>query len=84
MSSHGLLHRILTLKRSTLYSEEKLIEGFLFATTFHALANVLFELSLGIIAVPLIVFGVWLVTRLYKTGQREDQRIVRKARLRIS
>ena len=84
MASHGWLHRILTLKRSTMYSEEKIIEGFLFATAFHALANVLFELSLGIIAVPLIVFGVWFVTRLYKNGQRENRRMVQKAQLRIS
>jgi len=84
MARHGWLHQMMTLKKSTLYSEGKIIEGFLFATAFHALANVLFELSLGVIAVPTIVFGVWFVLRLYKSGQMEDRRMAQKARLRIS
>jgi hypothetical protein len=77
MASHGWLHRLMTFKKSTMYSEEKIIEGFLFATAFHALANVLFELSLGVIAMPLIVFGVWAVLMLYKSSQKEDRRMAR-------
>lgn len=76
MASRGWLHRIMTLKKSTLYSEGRIIEGFLFATAFHALANVLFELSLGIVAVPTIMFGIWFVLRLYKSGQREGRLMV--------
>jgi RsiW-degrading membrane proteinase PrsW (M82 family) len=75
MARHGWLHRLMTFKKSTVYSEEKIIEGFLFATLFHAVANVLFELSWGTLAVPLIVAGIAVVFRLYKTGQREDRLI---------
>ncbi len=77
VASRGWLHRAMTLKKSTLYSEKRIIEGFLFATLFHALANVLFELSLGVLAVPLIVFGVWLILRLYKISLREERLIMR-------
>jgi RsiW-degrading membrane proteinase PrsW (M82 family) len=77
MARHGWLRRLMTLKKSTVYSEEKIIEGFLLATVFHALCNVLFELSLGVLAVPLIVFGVWFVLRLYKMGRSEGRLIIR-------
>ena len=84
MASHGWLQRLMTLRKSTVYSEEKIIEGFLFATGFHALANVLFELSWGVVAVPTIVFGIWFVLRLYKTSQKENRLMVKMGSLRIS
>jgi RsiW-degrading membrane proteinase PrsW (M82 family) len=79
MARHGWLHRLMSLKKSTVYSEEKIIEGFLFATVFHAMVNLLFELNLGVVAVPIIVMGVVAVFRLYKTGQKESRLIGRWA-----
>ncbi len=60
------LHKILTLNRSTVYEEEKMIEGLFFATLFHVTANVLFELNLAFISVPLIILGLLLLSHFYK------------------
>lgn len=83
MASHGWLHRMMTLKKSTVYSEQKIIEGFLYATLFHAGVNLLFELSLGVLAVPIIVLGVVFLFRLYGSGQKESRQIERWARQKI-
>ena len=83
LASHGRakrvewLHRLMTFKKSSVVSEERIIQGFLFATLFHALANVLFELSLGILAVPMIVFGVWILLQLYGASKKEAQLMAR-------
>jgi len=71
-----LFHQLLTLKRSTVYKEEKIVEGIFFATLFHAAMNLLFEFSLGYLAVPFIMIGVIVIFRLYKIGQAEDRLIV--------
>jgi len=60
------IHKILTLKRSSVYEESKFIEGIGMATLFHALCNVLFELHVAFVAVPVIVIGLFLVSRFYK------------------
>lgn len=70
-----LFHQLFSLKRSTVYSEEKIIEGILFATGFHALANLLFEFGLGVIAVPIIVMGLVDIFHLYKVGQLKSKMI---------
>lgn len=75
-----LFHQILTLKRSTVYHEEKLIEGILFATLFHAAMNLFFEFSLGVIAVPMIIGGLVTLSYLYKEGQRENRFMQRWAK----
>lgn len=75
MGRHGWLHRILTLKKSTVYSEEKIVEGILFATLFHAAMNLLFEFNLGVIAVPFIIAGLVLIARLYAVSQQEQRKI---------
>ncbi len=72
-----LFHKLLTLKRSTVYHEEKLIEGILFATLFHAGMNLFFEFSLGFIAVPLIIGGLVMLSYFYKKGQKENRLIQR-------
>jgi len=77
MASRGWLHRLLTLKRSTLYSEGKIMEGFLFASLFHAVVNILFELGWGAWAVPIIVVGMAFVFGMYKSGQKETRLISR-------
>jgi len=73
------LPKLLTFKRSALYREEKIMEGIFFATLFHAVINLLFEFTLGFLAVPLIVVGIVIIFRLYKVGQKED-RLVAKFR----
>jgi RsiW-degrading membrane proteinase PrsW (M82 family) len=60
------IHKILTLNRSTVYKEEKMIEGLALATLFHGTANVLFELHLAFISVPFIIFGVVMLSYFYK------------------
>lgn len=65
------LPKLLTLKRSTMYREEKIIEGIFFATVFHAIMNLLFEFSLGFLAVPLIVIGIVVIFHLYTVSQAE-------------
>jgi RsiW-degrading membrane proteinase PrsW (M82 family) len=71
------LPKILSLKKSTLYHEEKMVEGIFFATLFHAAMNLLFELSLGFLAVPFIVLGVVMIFKMYNFGQAEDRLIAR-------
>ena len=60
------LHKVLSLKRSTVYEEEKIIEGLGLATLFHATCNVLFELNLAFVVVPILVIGLWLLSYFYK------------------
>jgi RsiW-degrading membrane proteinase PrsW (M82 family) len=60
------LHRILTFKRSTVYEDEKIIEGLCLASIFHATCNLLFEIDLAFAAVPIIVIGLFIVFHLYK------------------
>lgn len=77
------LPSLLTLKKSTLYHEEKIVEGIFFATLFHASINLLFEFNLGFLAVPFIVLGVVLIFRFYKLGHAEDILINKLRRIRI-
>ncbi|MEE9571926.1 MAG: PrsW family glutamic-type intramembrane protease, partial [Candidatus Neomarinimicrobiota bacterium] len=67
--------KLLTLKRSTVFSEEKIIEGIFFATAFHASMNLLFEFGLGFVAIPFIVLGIVILFHLYKVGQIESRLI---------
>ena len=60
------LHRVLTLKRSTVYEEGKIIEGLSFATLFHAGCNILFELNLAFLVIPAIASGFFILSYLYK------------------
>ncbi len=74
------LAKALTLKRSTVFHEEKMIEGMLFATLFHASMNLLFEFNLGFLSVPLIIAGIVVLFRLYKLGKVEGLLIARLRR----
>ena len=69
------LPKILTLKRSTVYHEEKIVEGIFFATVFHAAMNLLFEFNLGFLAVPFIILGIVLIFRFYKSSRTETMLI---------
>ena len=59
-------HTILRLKKSEIYEEEKTAQGLVLATLFHTTANILFELDLAFITVPLIVFGLVVISYFYK------------------
>ena len=78
-----LLPKILSLKRSAVYREEKIIEGTFFATVFHAGMNILFEFSLGFLAVPCIILGIVIIFHLYKAGEIESKLILSKFPARI-
>lgn len=60
------LHKILTLKRSTVYEEEKIIEGMSLAVLFHGTCNILFELNLAFVVIPILVLGLIIVSYFYK------------------
>ncbi|MBN2307241.1 PrsW family intramembrane metalloprotease [Candidatus Peregrinibacteria bacterium] len=59
-------HTVLRMKKSDIYEEEKIAQGLVMATLFHTMANILFELDLAFITVPLIVIGLMAITYYYK------------------
>lgn len=59
-------HTLLRMKRTEVYEEEKTAQGLIMATVFHTTANVLFELNLAFITVPLIVVGLLGLSYYYK------------------
>lgn len=59
-------HTILRMKKSEVFEEEKIAQGLVMATLFHTTANVLFELNLAYITVPLIVVGMTVLSYYYK------------------
>lgn len=71
------LPKILSLKHSTVYHEEKMIEGTFFATIFHASMNILFEFNLGFLTVPFIILGLMMIFYMYKLGKLESLLIAR-------
>lgn len=62
------IHTVLRLRKSEVYEEEKTAQGLVMATLFHTIANVLFELNLAYITVPLIVLGLIMLSYFYKEG----------------
>ena len=60
------LHKALTLKKSIVYKEKKIIEGISLATLFHASCNLLFELNMAFVVVPILVIGLFALSYFYK------------------
>lgn len=60
------LHTMLRMKKSDMYEEEKTAQGLVLATLFHTTANLLFEVNLAYITVPLIVAGMFVISYFYK------------------
>ena len=60
------IHRILTLKKSTVYEEEKIVEGMGLAVLFHTVCNILSELNLAYFVIPILVIGLFFVSNSYK------------------
>jgi len=65
----GILHFLLTFKRPTVYAQKKIVEGLALATLFHTTCNVLFELNLAFLVVPIVVIGLVLISFLYKESR---------------
>jgi RsiW-degrading membrane proteinase PrsW (M82 family) len=59
-------HTILRFRKSDVFEEEKTAQGLVLATLFHTAANVLFELNLAYITVPLIIGGLVTLSAFYK------------------
>ncbi|PIZ72067.1 hypothetical protein COY07_03760 [Candidatus Peregrinibacteria bacterium CG_4_10_14_0_2_um_filter_43_11] len=67
----GWLPKILKCRRSTLYADGKMTEGLFFASLFHAVTNVLFEINLTFLVVPIVVLGLVVLNHLYKMARTE-------------
>ncbi len=67
------LHRVVHLKSSALFHEEKLLEGLLFAVLLHAGFNVFLEMGWTFIIVPYLVFGYSILSNLFKKKENHKQ-----------
>ncbi|QQR83486.1 PrsW family intramembrane metalloprotease [Candidatus Peregrinibacteria bacterium] len=70
------LHRLLNLKKHTLYGEEKIVEGTLLASLYHGLMNLLLEFNLSYLTIPFLVMGVFVIFGFYKKGQLHSHRFL--------
>lgn len=70
-------YTILRMKKADAYEEEKIAQGLVMATLFHTIANILFELDLAYVAVPLIAIGLIVLSYFYKESYF-IQRLLRK------
>lgn len=60
------IHTVLSLRKRDIFEEGKTAQGLVLATLFHTAANLLFELDLAYITVPLIIVGVTILSHMYK------------------
>jgi RsiW-degrading membrane proteinase PrsW (M82 family) len=58
--------KVMSMNTIKLYKDEKIAEGLCLATLFHALANVLLEVNMAYMTIPLLVIGLSFIFRLYK------------------
>ena len=75
-------HTVLRMKKSDVYEEEKIAQGLVMATLFHTIANILFELDLAFITVPLIVAGLMAITYYYKESHFIYRLLHKRAKLK--
>ena len=61
------LNQILHLKETTLFHEEKMMEGMILAMTLHAIFNALLEYGKTTIALPLLFLLFWITIKLFHT-----------------
>lgn len=69
-----LLHNFAHLKGRTLFHEEKILEGLLFAVFTHAFFNILLEQGWTYLIVPYLVFGFIVLSYLF--DKKEDHKIL--------
>ncbi|MFA6528709.1 MAG: PrsW family glutamic-type intramembrane protease [Candidatus Gracilibacteria bacterium] len=53
----NFLHKLLNLKSETVFAEEKITQGLLYAVILHAFFNVMLELNITYIIVPFLIWG---------------------------
>lgn len=52
-----LFHRIIHLKKETVFHEEQMFQGLLYAVVLHAIFNVFLEINWTFVMLPMLVFG---------------------------
>ncbi|MFH1720773.1 MAG: PrsW family glutamic-type intramembrane protease [Patescibacteria group bacterium] len=75
------LHKITHLKGEIFFREEKLIEGFLIAVTFHAIFNIFLEMNWTFLIVPFLVSGY--ITLSYLFIKKENHKRYDKLHVRV-
>lgn len=73
---HGVLrffHRIIHLKKSTLFAEEKIMEGLILAMTLHAFFNIFLEMGWTFMILPYLLFGYSLLSYLFKKKENHKR-----------
>ncbi len=77
----SFFHRVFHLKSSTVFAEEKVMEGLFIALALHAVFNIMLEISLTFMIVPFLVMGYGYLS--YLLSQKRNHvkygRVKRKA-----
>ena len=60
------IHSVLSLKKSTVFEEEKIAQGLVFAIIFHTGALVMLEINLAYLVVPMVAGGVLILSYFYE------------------
>ncbi|EKD63306.1 MAG: hypothetical protein ACD_51C00299G0009 [uncultured bacterium] len=53
----NFLHKILNLKSETIFADEKIAQGLMYAVILHAFFNVMLELDITYVIVPFLIWG---------------------------
>lgn len=75
-----LLHKILHLKSETVFADEKVMQGLMYAVILHAFFNVMLELDITYVIVPFLIWGYSGLTYLFakRRAQVEFGQIIRR------
>ncbi len=68
-----IFHKIMHMKGSTIFQEEKITEGLLFAMGLHAIFNIILELDFTILVIPFLVIGYFYLSYLF--DKKEDHKL---------
>lgn len=66
-----LLHKLLNFKSDTMFADEKITQGLLYAVVLHAFFNVILEMNMTFVIVPFLIFGYVSLTYLF--AQKRNQ-----------
>ncbi|MDP2625276.1 MAG: PrsW family intramembrane metalloprotease [Candidatus Peregrinibacteria bacterium] len=66
-------HRVVHLKSSTIFAEEKMIEGLVIAMTLHALFNIFLEMGWTFVIVPYLVIGYTFLSYLFNKKENHKR-----------
>lgn len=67
-----LIHKIIHLKGTTIFHEEKITEGLLVSMTLHAIFNIMLELNFTILIIPFLIIGYVYLSYLF--DKKEDHK----------